>query len=277
MTKKQNMFSSVTPWNAVAQGYADVTMKLFQGYTDKALELANLADDSHVLDIACGPGTLALTVAKKVNSVQAIDFSESMLAILNDTIQQQAINNIETHCGDAQTLPYDNESFDGAFSMFGLMFFPDRNKAYGEILRTLKPGGKVVISSWAPVSQSPGMKAAFGALRAINPDVPEPQTDIASLENPEFFTQELTNAGFKDVEIHLVTGSMVAKSVESFWSDMVRGSAPIVMYKNSLSNEEWQEKNQIALEYLHETISDNLDGLTSDAWLALARKYTCLS
>ena len=272
MTKKQNMLSSATPWNAVAEGYAEVTMKLFQGYTDKALELANLSDDSHVLDIACGPGTLALTAAKQVSSVQAIDFSESMLALLNDTIQQKAINNIETYCCDAQTLPYQNESFDGAFSMFGLMFFPDRNKAYAEILRTLKPGGKVVISSWAPVTQSPGMMAAFGALRVINPDVPEPQTDIESLENPEFFTNELINAGFKDVEMHLVTGTMAAKSVEIFWSGMVKGSAPIVMYKNSLSNEEWAEKNRIALDYLYEAIGDNLGGLSSDAWLAVARK-----
>jgi len=272
MTKKPNMLSTVTPWDMVADGYAETTMKLFQGYADEALKLANLDEKSNIVDIACGPGTLALTAHKISNSVNAIDFSTAMLGILHETIKQQAISNIETHCGDAQELPYDDELFDAAFSMFGLMFFPDRQKGYAEIFRTLKPGGTVVVSSWAPISQSSAMMAMFGALKAINPDIPEPQTDIDSLENPEFFEAELENAGFKDIEIHLVTKSNAINSVESFWNDMVKGSAPIVMMKNSMSEKEWEEKTQIALAYLDKTIGANPASLSADAWLGFARK-----
>ncbi len=155
MTKKPSMLSTVTPWDTVAEGYSEITVQLFQEYADEALALANLDAGCNIVDIACGPGTLALAAAKRVNSVNAIDFSPRMVEILRKSIDEKKLDNVEVRCGDAQHLPYENGSFDAAFSMFGLMFFPDRQKGYAEIYRTLKPGGRVVISSWAPVSESP--------------------------------------------------------------------------------------------------------------------------
>jgi ubiquinone/menaquinone biosynthesis C-methylase UbiE len=267
-----NMLSSVAPWDLVAEGYSEVTMKLFQGYADEALAMIDLDKESRVLDIACGPGTLALSAAKRSKRVSAIDFSEAMVEILDKTIEEESIENVETFCGDAQQLPYDDNSFDAVFSMFGLMFFPDRMKGYGEIYRTLKPGGKTIISSWAPTTQSPIMMAMFGALRAMNPDMPEPQTDIESLENPEFFKAELIKAGFKSVEVLPVSKNMQVNSVAEFWDDMVKGSAPLVMLKNSMPNEEWQEKNRIAQDFLHGAVGDLPTTLSAVAWFGLGVK-----
>jgi ubiquinone/menaquinone biosynthesis C-methylase UbiE len=267
-----DMLSSVAPWDLVAEGYSEVTMKLFQGYADEALAIIGLDKKCRVLDIACGPGTLALTAAKRSKRVSAIDFSKAMVEILDKTIKQESIENVETFCGDAQQLPYDDNSFDAAFSMFGLMFFPDRMKGYREIFRTLKPGGKTIISSWAPTTQSPVMMAMFGALRAMNPDMPEPQTDIESLENPDFFKAELIKAGFKGVEVLPVSKSMQVDSVAEFWDDMVKGNAPLVMMKNSMPNEEWQEKNCIALDFLYGAMGDLPTTLSADAWLGLGVK-----
>lgn len=272
MSQKTNMLSTIAPWDAVAGGYAETTMKIFERYNEKALELAQLSENSRILDVACGPGTLALDAAGRVNSVSAIDFSEAMVGIFSETIKARGIDNIEIHCGDAQELPFDNESFDAAFSMFGLMFFPDRSRGYAEIMRTLKPGGKIIISSWAPVSQSPAMQTMFGAVKAIKPEMPEPQTDVESLENPEFFRKELENAGFKDVSIHAVTMAFPVNSIDEFWRDMVRGSAPLVMLQKSMSQEEWREKERVALEYLDKTLTTLPASLTSDAWLGCGRK-----
>lgn len=267
-----NMLSTVTPWDMVAEGYSEVTMKMFQGYAEEAIALADLNEDSCVLDVACGPGTLALNAAPKIRSVSAIDFSQSMVEILNNTIQEKSISNIETCCGDAQSLPYDNDTFDAAFSMFGLMFFPDRMQGYKEIYRTLKTGGKTIISSWAATTQSPIMMAMFGALKAMNPDLAEPQTDIESLENPDFFKAELLKAGFKDVKVLPVTGVIQVDSVEEFWVDMVKGSAPLVMMKNSMPEDVWQEKSRIALEYLHGVLDTLPTTLSADAWLGVGLK-----
>jgi len=88
------------------------------------------------------------------------------------------------------------------------MFFPDRKQGFAEIYRTLKPGGSIALTSWAPVDQSPAMQTLFGALRAIKPDLPQPQRSVTTLENPERFKQEMEEAGFRNIEIRSVTRSL---------------------------------------------------------------------
>ena len=70
---------------------------------------------------------------------------------------------------------------------------------------TLKPGGSIAITSWTPVDQSPAMQTMFGALRAIKPDLPQPQRSVTTLENSERFKQEMEEAGFRNIEIRNVT------------------------------------------------------------------------
>jgi ubiquinone/menaquinone biosynthesis C-methylase UbiE len=272
MSKNSNIFSTVTPWEMVAEGYAETTMKWFRCYIEKALELGEISEDSAILDIACGPGTLPRIAANRVKSIHAIDFSEAMINVFKGVVNTEGLGNIEIHCGDAQELPFSDEMFDVGFSMFGLMFFPDRMKGYSEIYRTLKPGGKIIISSWAPVSDSPAMQAMFGAIKAIKPEIPNPQVDIESLENPEFFKTELQNAGFNQVEIHPVTGDIPINSLEGFWTDLLKGSAPLVMLKNSMTPEEWKEKECIALEYLKKQLDTFPTSLSSKAWVGCGIK-----
>ncbi|MDH5444249.1 MAG: class I SAM-dependent methyltransferase [Gammaproteobacteria bacterium] len=267
-----NLLSTKTPWDLVASAYADITMPMFRTYASAALKLLELKPQDSLVDIACGPGTVALLAAPNVESIDALDFSEPMIKILDDIIREQNIRNIKTICGDGQDMPYENNQFDAAISLFGLMFFDDRAKAYAEIRRTLKPGGKAVISCWAPVSESNGFQLVFGTLRQINPNIPAPQTDIESLENPEFFRNELEQAGFRDVEIHRVTGEIPFTNVKDFWNDMVQANAPIAMYKNSMSDEAWQEKNQIALNYLKEQTATKPEALQAHAWLGIGKK-----
>jgi len=266
------MLSTVTPWDTVAVGYSEITMKLFQGYADAALALANLDPSCRVLDIACGPGTLALAAASRVHSVDAIDFAERMVEILRKSIDTNKLKNVKVVCGDGQALPYADDSFDAAFSMFGLMFFPDRRKGFSEIYRTLKPGGRAVVSSWAPVSESSAMIATFGALRAMNPGVPEPRTNLESLENRDLFETELANAGFKDVAVHSVTKDWTFHSLEQFWNDLVKGSAPILMMKNNMPDDVWGEKSRIALDYLGGSIDADTKSLSAVAFLGYGRK-----
>ncbi|MDH5546231.1 MAG: methyltransferase domain-containing protein [Gammaproteobacteria bacterium] len=265
------MLSNKTPWDLVAPGYAEITMKLFHAYTLAALEFVGIDKRHDIVDIACGPGTLALAASPLANTIHALDFSAPMLDILDRTIEEQGINNIMTHYGDGQQLPYGDDSFDAAFSMFGLMFFPDRAKGYAEVLRVLKPGSKAVISSWAPLSHSPAMHAVFGALRAIKPDMPEPQEEVESLENPDFFGDEMRRAGFKNVDVKPVVGEVKINSLETYWDDMVKGSAPLVMLKQSMTDEQWQASTQIALTYLRETVASK-SSLTAKAWLAVGTK-----
>jgi ubiquinone/menaquinone biosynthesis C-methylase UbiE len=272
MSQPANPLSASEPWNLVADGYAETTMIVFEQYAEEAIAVSRLKPGAVVLDVACGPGTLALMVARTANKVHGIDFSESMLAVFRNKIEQAGHGNIALHCGDAQALPYDDETFDAAFSLFGLMFFPDRRRGFAEIHRTLKPGGSIAVTSWAPVDQSPAMQTMFGALRAIKPDLPQPQRSISTLENPDVFKQEMQDAGFRNVEIRSITKPFPVTTLPEFWESMVKGSAPIQMLKKSMGESAWREKEILALDYLKERLPSTPAELTSDAWLGVGVK-----
>jgi len=272
MNQKQNPLSKFEPWDLVASGYAMTTMQVFKQFSEKAMVASGLKAGATVLDVACGPGTLSLMAARHAASVHAIDFSRVMLDCFAERIAQEGIRNINIHHGDAQSLPYDDAQFDAAFSMFGLMFFPDRCKGFAEIYRTLKPGGSIAITSWAPIDQSPAMQMMFGALKAMKPELPEPQRAIGTLENPERFEQEMREAGFRDVEIRPLTGSFPVKSVGGFWDGMVKGGAPIQMMKRGMGEDIWRAKEKLALAFLEPLLPTTPTELSSAAWLGVGVK-----
>lgn len=262
------MLSAVEPWDLVAAGYAETTMQMLEQYAREAVAITRLKPGATILDVACGPGTLSLLVAGEAGAVHAIDFSESMLSIFRRCVTSTGHQNITIRHGDAQSLPYPDNMFDAAFSIFGLMFFPDRRRGFSEVYRTLKPGGAVAITSWAPIDQSPAMQLMFGAIRVIKPDLPEPQRNIDSLEDPNTFEREMRDAGFQDVRIQCITkAAFPVTSVAKFWQDMVKGSAPIQMLKKGMDEHTWREREALAIQYLEEHLPSLPTTLSSDAWL----------
>lgn len=272
MTNK-NPMSVPEPWTLVAEGYVTDTKPLFRQYCEKALELSGYAGGGKVLDVACGPGTLSLLIHDKADEIHAIDFSQGMLDCFNREIGQLGIANIKTHMMDGQALEFGDNTFDYAYSIFGLMFFPDRSKGFREMLRTLKPGGRAAVTSWAPIEQSSGMQKMFGAIRVAFPRKPEADdAKIFNLEDPEIFRSEMEAAGFVDVAITPYDGYWTVNNVEDFLDSMLRGSAPLVMLKNSLQEDAWSEKRAIMLEYLEGEITELPATLGSRAFIGTGKK-----
>lgn len=267
-----NMLATNTPWDLVAEGYAEANMEFFTGFNAAAINLLRLSKTDRVLDVCCGPGTFARVAADKVASIDSLDFSENMIAILNQRIAEDDLSNVTALVGDGQNLPHHDETFDAALSMFGLMFFPDRAKGMAEMHRVLKPNGRACVASWAPVDQSPLMAIMFGALRTINPEIPEPKTDIDSLENQNVLADELSQAGFKNVEVHRVTHGIEFPDARVFWETLTKGSAPVLMMRKKMGEEVWQDKSELAVKHIEDKIETFPAKLTSDAWLGIAIK-----
>jgi SAM-dependent methyltransferase len=265
-------FSVKEPWNDVAEGYAAEAHWIMVPFSEKALELADVGEDAVIADIAAGPGTLALIAAPNVARVHALDFSESMLAALAANAKKLGLENIEIHQGDGQALPFPDGSFDAAFSMFGLMFFPDRPKGYAELYRVLKPGGVAVVSSWADVTQSSLMLIMFGALRAADPTRPEPKYDPNTLENPDLLAMEMQAAGFSDVVVHAHDHSFEAPGAEQLWDGLARSSAPLVMLKKKLGESEWARQMEKAKAFLVEKLAAAPRKLNTKGLLGVGRK-----
>jgi ubiquinone/menaquinone biosynthesis C-methylase UbiE len=114
--------------------------------TEIMLEMAGISTGHHVLDVAAGAGEQSITTAKKVGItgfVLATDISSNILEFAQQMAKQAGLKNIETQVMDGENLTIPDSTFDAVISRVGLIYFPDQQRALKEMLRVLKPGGKV--------------------------------------------------------------------------------------------------------------------------------------
>lgn len=223
------------PWDLVSTAYSEEIVPLFESFARVALELVAPAPGARIVDVACGPGTLAVLAAQAGHTVDALDFSPQMIEQLNSRIGSLSIR---SRVGDGQALPYADASFDAGFSMFGLMFFPDRARGFAELRRVLAPGAKAVVSSWAPLSEIPVFAAMMSAIRdqmsrmTGAPSAPEMPSPLVTVESCK---AEMSGA-FSDVEVHDVRTVQHAPSADALWESMSRTLAPVVLMKRRLGD-----------------------------------------
>ena len=140
--------------DAITQGkwWSRLYFKLLWGGVDDndiaRRVLAWIPDDftGNLLDVPVG--TAVFTAAKYKQMTKAditcLDYSTDMLERAEQRLRDAGITNVKTMQGDVGALPFENDTFDFVLCMNGLHVFPDKERAYAEILRTLKPGGELL-------------------------------------------------------------------------------------------------------------------------------------
>ncbi|MDQ2075814.1 class I SAM-dependent methyltransferase [Marinimicrobium sp. ABcell2] len=257
-------------WDLVAPGYVEFNTEFFEVYSAEALKLAEIRPKDHLLDVAAGPGSLSLQAAERAEKICALDFSPEMLTHLRARAKALNLSNIDVLEGDGQALPYPDQQFDAAFSMFGLMFFPDRAKGFSELFRTLKPGGRAVVSSWQANFEQPFFSAIFDTLAHELPNLPLGGGEGPPLSNPDVFQRELSAAGF-EVVLHPFTHRVAADQGTTLWQGMRRSFAPLVLLENNLGSEAFAPvarsiENRMKDEFAGPVLID------MPAWLAVGRR-----
>lgn len=126
--------------------------------------MAHIDSGHHVLDVGCGTGILARKAVEDVGftgKVTGIDHDQDMIAVA-----ARKAPNIDWRVGDPSQLPFDDESFDRVVSQFFLPHTKNRVRLLKEMMRVLKPGGRMALAVWAPLQHSP----AFNALAQLVQD-----------------------------------------------------------------------------------------------------------
>ncbi len=223
------------PWNAVAPGYDEVFFGQLPELTDAAIELLSPEKEDIMLDVATGPGTLAVRLAPRVRRVIAIDFAQVMIERLRGHVMRSHLSNLEARLMNGQELDFENDSFDAAVSMFGVFLFDDRARGLAEMFRVIVPGGRALISSWAPREQNTIIGAGMNAMRAVLPDLPRPKGPLPT-QRPEVCVAELEAAGFEQVTTQLFKKSLSYASVADYWQGFARAAAPLVLLKKKLGD-----------------------------------------
>jgi ubiquinone/menaquinone biosynthesis C-methylase UbiE len=249
----QSPLATPEPWSLVADAYAAELLPLFEPFSRDALRLAELPPSPRVADVATGPGTLALLAAANGAEVSAIDFSPPMIERLQQRVREGRLTGIEAQVGDGRALPFDPDRYDGAFSMFGLLFFPDRAAGFRELLRILRPGRRAVVASWAPY-YGPFL-TLMQSLTAVLPDIPF-KNGGWPLSEPDTFVREMSATGFRDVTVHSITHSKTAPSCAELWASVQRSMAPVVLLRHRMGEERWAEVARRIFERLQRELGE---------------------
>jgi ubiquinone/menaquinone biosynthesis C-methylase UbiE len=112
-------------------------------------EAAELDSGAQVLDVACGNGNASLAAARRFCRVVGLDYVPALLERARERASAERLS-IDFVEGDAEQLPFPADSFDAAISTYGVMFAPDQERAARELVRVVRPGGKIALASWTP-------------------------------------------------------------------------------------------------------------------------------
>jgi SAM-dependent methyltransferase len=102
-----------------------------------------------VLDVACGTGNLAIPAALAGATVTGVDIAANLIAHARDEARAAGVE-IRFETGDAESLAYEDDTFDATVTMFGAMFAFRPAKAAAELLRVTRPGGRIAMANWTP-------------------------------------------------------------------------------------------------------------------------------
>ncbi len=185
-----------------------------------------------VLELACGTGRLTQYIRKKVTGAKifATDINPDMLAVGKKKISDI---NIEWNAVDMQDIPFEDSSFDLVISQFGLMFVPDKVKAYKEIYRVLKPGGIFLFNTWDNLDNN---KLAFTADAVINSFFQDNPILFYQIPFSYFMEdeieQELIEGGFEDISFTRINYEGRSPSASHAAKGLVEGNPALISIRD---------------------------------------------
>jgi SAM-dependent methyltransferase len=195
-----------------SQGDFSMVAALVSNAAENLAEALEILPDQRVLDVATGSGNGAIAAARRSwSGTVGADFVPALLERGRERAAAERLD-VEFVEADAQHLPFEDAGFDVAMSIFGAMFAPDQERTAAELLRVVRPGGRIGMANWTP----DGGVAMMFAITAKHTGGPPPGFVPPALWGTEERVRELFGDGVTDLRVERRASRQVFRSADHY-------------------------------------------------------------
>jgi SAM-dependent methyltransferase len=195
-----------------ADGDFSMVGHLVVNASESLVEALEIMPDERVLDVACGSGNGALAAARRTwGKAVGADFVPALLERGRERAAAERLE-VEFVEADAQHLPFADASFDVAMSIFGAMFAPDQERTAAELLRVVRPGGRIGMANWTP----DGSLTDFFLILMKHTGGPPPGTVPPVLWGSEERVRELFGDGISELRVERRVSRQAFRSADHY-------------------------------------------------------------
>jgi ubiquinone/menaquinone biosynthesis C-methylase UbiE len=230
-------------WNRFSPGWKkwdNLTMTFLKPMGDELIRLLKPKDYDLVLDVASGTGEPGLTIATKLKGgiVVVTDLAEGMLDVARANASRRAIKNLEFVTCDVSALPFADNSFDLISCRFGFMFFPDMSLAMKEMVRVLKPGGRIAAAVWNVPEKNFWATAVLNSINKYMqlPQPPQGAPGLFRCSKSGLIAGLFKEEGLRNIYETEVHGKLSTGTADTYWNFMTDVVAPVVAALSKADN-----------------------------------------
>ena len=200
--------------------------RIFHDFADDLAQRALSTNPNQVLEVAAGTGIVTRRLRDILpddSHITATDLNPPMLDVAKSKFLES--ERVVFESADATQLPYEASRFDTVVCQFGVMFFPNKLKAYREVFRALVPGGHYLFNVWGPLESNPFAKIAHETVAEFFPQEPPGFYQVPfGYSDKSAILQSVSDAGFSEVSVEtLEITAQIPSSVE-FATGLVFGN-----------------------------------------------------
>jgi SAM-dependent methyltransferase len=200
------------------------------------VKFVSIGDTDSVLDVGCGVGSLALTIADAFPATRVTGVDPSAMFVRHaQTLARH--EQLRFQVGDAQALEFPDATFDAVLSQLVLNFVPDRERALREMMRVTKPGGVVAAAVWDYGDGMRMLRVFWDEAVALDPPLAARDERRMPLCNRGELAAWWRANGLHQVEDQPIVIDLSFSSFDDYWSPFLGGQGPAGAYVASLSDQ----------------------------------------
>jgi SAM-dependent methyltransferase len=237
-----------------AGDYPDIAHRI-ESAAERLVEAADVGARHEVLDVATGSGNVAIVCAQRGANVTGLDLTPELFEAAR---RRAAAANVRCEWieGDAEELPFPDDSFDRVLSTFGTMFAPRHERAAAELVRVCRPGGTIAVAAWTPEG---GNGQMFKTVASHMPP-PPPELKPPTMWGNEEYMRNLFGPLGVDLSFARHNVIFEAESPEAWLEYNERVLGPMVVARAALEPQgRWDPLHSDLLD-LYRSLNLNRDG-----------------